>query len=213
MNPALSLLCASTPKPDVRLAYGTAGFRTTHTHLPSTCLRMGVLASLRSRAAKGKFVGVMVTASHNAEIDNGIKLTDPSGGMLSQEWEPQAELLANASNEGEIASVIERLSSSFGIDDRNPSFIVVGRDTRPHSAHLADLVKKGAEAMSCCVFDLGKHDHGSTNKTTRCNLILILYPQERSQLHNYTSQYKRLTREHSLRPVHLYLMACLWSLY
>ena len=75
--------------------------------------------------------------------------------MLSQEWEPQAELLANAATEGEVASVIEKLSSSFAIDDLCPSFILVGRDTRPHSAHLADLVKKGAEAMSCCVFDLG----------------------------------------------------------
>lgn len=36
----------------------------------------------------------MVTASHNAEPDNGIKMVDPNGGMLSQDWEGYAEVLA-----------------------------------------------------------------------------------------------------------------------
>lgn len=31
--------------------------------------------------------GLMVTASHNPEPDNGVKLADPSGGMLAMEWE------------------------------------------------------------------------------------------------------------------------------
>jgi phosphoacetylglucosamine mutase len=29
----------------------------------------------------------MVTASHNAAPDNGIKMVDPDGGMLAQSWE------------------------------------------------------------------------------------------------------------------------------
>jgi phosphoacetylglucosamine mutase len=29
----------------------------------------------------------MVTASHNAEPDNGIKMVDPDGGMLDASWE------------------------------------------------------------------------------------------------------------------------------
>ena len=33
-----------------------------------------------------------MTASHNAEVDNGIKMVDPSGGMLSQDWEGYAEV-------------------------------------------------------------------------------------------------------------------------
>lgn len=33
-----------------------------------------------------------MTASHNAEVDNGIKMVDPNGGMLSQDWEVHAEV-------------------------------------------------------------------------------------------------------------------------
>lgn len=40
----------------------------------------------------GLAVGLMVTASHNAEPDNGIKMVDPNGGMLSQDWEKYAEV-------------------------------------------------------------------------------------------------------------------------
>lgn len=37
-------------------------------------------------------VGLMVTASHNLEPDNGVKMVDPNGGMLSQDWEGYAEV-------------------------------------------------------------------------------------------------------------------------
>ncbi|CAN0285924.1 unnamed protein product, partial [Ectocarpus sp. 13 AM-2016] len=69
-----------------------SGFRDRAELLDSTFLRMGMLAVLRSRKT-GLAVGLMVTASHNAEPDNGIKMVDPNGGMLSQDWEGYAEVL------------------------------------------------------------------------------------------------------------------------
>jgi phosphoacetylglucosamine mutase len=38
----------------------------------------------------------MITASHNPEPDNGVKLVDPRGEMLQQNWEEFATRLANA---------------------------------------------------------------------------------------------------------------------
>ena len=65
--------------PNVPLAYGTAGFRARAELLDSTFFRMGALAALRSRLRGGLAVGLMVTASHNPEPDNGIKLIDTEG--------------------------------------------------------------------------------------------------------------------------------------
>lgn len=39
-------------------------------------------------------VGVMVTASHNPEKDNGVKLIDPRGEMLESTWEHYANKLS-----------------------------------------------------------------------------------------------------------------------
>lgn len=40
-------------------------------------------------------IGVMITASHNDEPDNGVKLVDPHGEMLEASWEVIATELAN----------------------------------------------------------------------------------------------------------------------
>jgi len=37
----------------------------------------------------------MITASHNPEEDNGVKLIDPEGEMLEAVWESHATHLAN----------------------------------------------------------------------------------------------------------------------
>lgn len=82
------------------------------TDLGYVMYRMGLLAVLRARYKKGEtiiflmiclynnvdfiaVIGVMITASHNPERDNGIKLVDPHGEMLEQSWEAWATKFAN----------------------------------------------------------------------------------------------------------------------
>lgn len=107
----LAALLLEYPKPaGIVLGYGTAGFRTRADVLPWIMIRIGLLASLRSKVKKGETrfsslwmrktfdlacIGAMITASHNPEHDNGVKLIDPHGEMLDQSWEVYANNLSS----------------------------------------------------------------------------------------------------------------------
>lgn len=65
---------------------GTAGFRFKSEKLPFIVFRCAYVASLRARQLNSA-IGVMITASHNPSCDNGVKLVDPSGDMLNEQWE------------------------------------------------------------------------------------------------------------------------------
>lgn len=88
----------------MKLSYGTAGFRADASILQSTVYRVGILAALRAVKTQS-VIGLMITASHNKVSDNGIKVADPSGGMLSQDWEPFADTLANACDPQQLVQV------------------------------------------------------------------------------------------------------------
>ena len=149
------------PRAGKDLKYGTAGFRD-RADLPlhATFLRMGMFACLRSRSRTGLAAGVMITASHNPEEDNGIKLVDADGGMLSQTWEPLAETLANCSDAHAVISLLQELEKehvpSAGAGAAPPAVVVLGRDTRAHSAELAACVEAGVRACGGTPLDLGE---------------------------------------------------------
>jgi phosphoacetylglucosamine mutase len=110
---------------------------------------------MRSQTVGSKCIGVMVTASHNPECDNGVKIVDSDGGMIAQSWEPYAEELVNAKDTNAILAAITRISLSHGITNLIPSVVVVGRDTRPHSQNLVECIIMGARAFGATVHDMG----------------------------------------------------------
>nr|GEU33566.1 retrovirus-related Pol polyprotein from transposon TNT 1-94 [Tanacetum cinerariifolium] len=98
------------PPKGIKVSYGTAGFRADASILQSTVFRIGILAALRSLKTGGNVIGLMITASHNKVDDNGVKIADPSGGMLSQHWEPFADHIANAQDAQTFLKVINGLT-------------------------------------------------------------------------------------------------------
>ena len=167
-NPTtVAALVDSVPKPTAdmlqghkALGYGTAGFRAPHFLLDSVCLRMGMMAALRS-ASLGVPVGIMVTASHNGIQDNGLKLSDGDGGMLHPAWEAYAMQLERANGGEEVVAVLRSIAKEAGIPHflkslhaAQPS-VFIGRDTRYHSPKLSNLAVQGATALGAAVRDLG----------------------------------------------------------
>lgn len=134
--------------PGVKFSYGTAGFRTDAALLPSTIFRMGVLAALRSICTQA-ITGLMITASHNPVHENGVKLVDPSGGMLAVSWESYSDLLANAPDVDGFIQVVEDIVKNEKIQERGKAAekVFLGRDTRPSGQSLLEAALKGVEAV------------------------------------------------------------------
>nr|XP_048291735.1 phosphoacetylglucosamine mutase [Myodes glareolus] len=135
------------------LHYGTAGFRTNAQHLDHIMFRMGLLAVLRSKQTKST-IGVMVTASHNPEEDNGVKLIDPMGEMLAPSWEEHATCLASA-EEQDMPQVLTAIVEKEAVDLQQPAFVVIGRDTRPSSEKLSQSVLDGVTVLGGQFYDYG----------------------------------------------------------
>ncbi|CAG5013922.1 unnamed protein product [Parnassius apollo] len=131
---------------DVFIQYGTAGFRTKAILLEHVVYRMGLLAVIRSRVKNGRAIGMMITASHNLEPDNGVKLIDPDGEMLEQSWEEIATRLANVSDndlESTTAQVIKEVNADMSLK----AAVFIGMDTRYTSPRLAAAAVHGVIAL------------------------------------------------------------------
>ncbi|XP_027172799.1 phosphoacetylglucosamine mutase [Coffea eugenioides] len=137
-----------SPPQGVKLSYGTSGFRADASLLESTVYRVGLLAALRSLKTRA-VIGLMITASHNKISDNGIKVADPSGGMLTQDWEPFAESLANAPDSYTLVEILDDFvkKEKIALDGEWAAEVFLGRDTRPSGVSLLEAAKQGVASI------------------------------------------------------------------
>lgn len=135
------------------VAYGTAGFRSKAEVLyPFVPYRVGILAALRSISHHGKTCGVMITASHNPPQDNGVKIVEPDGSMLVQEWEAHATRLINT-EEDELTKVVQSLVSELGLDLKQVPKIFCGYDTRDSSVDFSKATIEGVRRFENAVLE------------------------------------------------------------
>ncbi|XP_035744440.1 phosphoacetylglucosamine mutase isoform X2 [Egretta garzetta] len=189
MDPeALKKYSALHPKPaGLTLQYGTAGFRTKAEQLDHVMFRMGLLAVLRSRAVVST-VGVMVTASHNPEEDNGVKLVDPLGEMLHPTWEEYATQLANA-EEQELQKIITEICQKAAVNQQKDASVFIGRDTRPSSKKLSQSVIDGISVLG------GQyHDYGLVTTPQLHYLVCCQNTQEQYGKATLEGYYEKLSK-------------------
>lgn len=96
----------------------------------------------------------MITASHNLEPDNGIKLIDPAGEMLEASWEIIATNLVNV-QDNDLMSMLIRISTDENIDLSLSANVITGRDTRKSSPSLLNAAVAGIRALNGTITDLG----------------------------------------------------------
>jgi phosphoacetylglucosamine mutase len=99
-------------------------------------------------------MGVMLTASHNDESYNGVKVAAPDGSMLDAD---QEQILIQWVNERDIQQWKTLLQDFIDQPSTTPSLGSwhVGRDTRSHSQGFSDLVIQAATFMGVSVIDHG----------------------------------------------------------
>ncbi|KAJ4002359.1 phosphoacetylglucosamine mutase [Lentinula boryana] len=152
----IRLLSDQHPKPsNILFQYGTAGFRTLGSTLDSVLFRVGIIAALRSKKLDGKTIGVMVTASHNPEEDNGVKLVDPRGEMLEAAWEGHSTTISNAPTSDALIEALESLIQIAKIDLSKPANVVYARDTRPSGPALVSALADGFKALNVTARNAG----------------------------------------------------------
>ena len=114
--------------------YGTSGFRFHHSIMKSIAEKVGEAVAILSIKNNNHY-GIMITASHNPAEDNGIKLINNNGEMITRQDESFMTRYINNTISGEHIHIKD--------DTIKISEIYIGYDSRESSPELCDLTLAG----------------------------------------------------------------------
>jgi phosphoacetylglucosamine mutase len=181
--------------------YGTSGFRTDAKLLDAVVIRASVMMVLRSKQV-GKHCGIMVTASHNPENDNGLKLIDYTGDMINEQFEEYAVQLASCQTFDDFQLMLNKIISECSIDVKDYSgYIVIGQDTRTSGDYLVELCKKTIVAIGgkyICIGKVTTPELHYSVATSNMNTYKKL-----SYINNLMSAFKKLYHSNNYLEIHV----------
>lgn len=133
--------------------YGTAGFRYNAEKLDGIIFRCGVLMGINS-ILKEKNNGIIITASHNPECDNGVKLINHNGEMLSKTWKTHLNELIKCNTFDMFKAYIQQMLKDRK-DTSKKTHVFIGVDTRPSGKRLALICEAGIKGVGGKAVNLG----------------------------------------------------------
>ncbi|ELQ75649.1 Phosphoglucomutase/phosphomannomutase [Trachipleistophora hominis] len=164
-------------KPPTTLHYGTSGYRDLPSKLPIS--RTTLCAYMRSSTLAGKYIGILLTASHNDARDNGIKLVDHNGEMFDRTWEGVVDKIVNCEDNA-FYSELNKVHRNYGnfrrFGDGPKANIIVGRDTRESGVKLVEEIVALMGHFNCSVVDYGvvstPQMHYLVAQSNRLNMVM-----------------------------------------
>lgn len=115
--------------------YGTSGFRYNSRVLIEIAVKIGKYLSYYA-SHSNKFIGIIITASHNPHKDNGVKILDSNGFMMSSDDELLCTQYINNDLEEEL------------LLGENIPKVLIGIDTRRTGPLLRRLIVSGILSIS-----------------------------------------------------------------
>ena len=125
------------------MKYGTSGFRDHHTKILNISEKIGMAVTLLAHYKKESF-GIMITASHNHHEDNGVKIMNHKGNMITNDIESYLE---NFINNMDINEYISDFGIKDEICDENVK-IIIGYDSRASSPRICDEIISGIQKIN-----------------------------------------------------------------
>jgi phosphoacetylglucosamine mutase len=188
----LALILKDQPLSDAlpHYGYGTAGFRFQASIMDGLMVRVGLLGVLllletpTAAVDVNEDMGIMITASHNDESFNGVKLARPDGSMLTPSQEAFLTSWVNENDENKWKTMLEtkckELQANEDATTQSKRTLHLGRDTRTHSPHLSMLCSQGAKACVDALqinANVEVQDHGILTTPMLHHIVLHSNPQ------------------------------------